>query len=485
MSWGEIKKALNSTIGTENFKPLDQIIKESIGTLGASLQEKTITENGEFFPDDGFDGFSKVIVNVSEEGVSLIKGKWIFGDNVDFSKAPITQAVNFTCNGVNYVSANIYTDGVNTIELKNESGGYAYPYNGAWGGDEWREWDFGETHQEVSSDFYSLVITGAEDISAVVLQEKTVTPTTAQQAITADAGYDGLSKVTVNAIATETKTVTENGTVTPTSGKYLSKVTVDVKPSLQGKTVSPSTVQQAVEPDNGYDGLEYVIVNAIQTEEKEVAPTTAAQVIKPTDGKYLSAVGIYPVTADIDSNIKAENIKEGVSILGVTGAFAGGGTSGEAIEIATEAEMTAVLTNATDDDIGKIYKYTGTTGIYENGALYVVEKNGASGIAKVINYVYSYGAYYSADGGDWVALQEPADPTEVSCSTIKFKLEATPDNERWITNNDNYMGYENYCLVDGVGINATLTDGYYYTEEIAIVGTVNIEVGGYDGESPL
>ena len=40
------------------------------------------------------------------------------------------------------------------------------------------------------------------------------------------------------------------------------------------------------------------------------------------------------------------------------------------IEIPTESEMTALLATA---DIGSVYKYAGTTGTYENGALYVVE----------------------------------------------------------------------------------------------------------------
>lgn len=39
-------------------------------------------------------------------------------------------------------------------------------------------------------------------------------------------------------------------------------------------------------------------------------------------------------------------------------------------EVVTEAEMSALLETA---KVGSVYKYTGATGTYENGALYVVE----------------------------------------------------------------------------------------------------------------
>lgn len=64
--------------------------------------------------------------------------------------------------------------------------------------------------------------------------------------------------------------VTQNGTYTAQSGvDGYSPVTVNVSgggsPSLQNKTVTPTTSQQTVHADSGYDGLDTVTVNAMPT----------------------------------------------------------------------------------------------------------------------------------------------------------------------------------------------------------------------------
>ena len=59
-----------------------------------------------------------------------------------------------------------------------------------------------------------------------------------------------------------------------------------------------------------------------------------------------------------------------VWLINETGGYKlGGSSNGLPIEVATEEEMTAALIT---DNVGKIYKYTGITGTYTNGALYQV-----------------------------------------------------------------------------------------------------------------
>ena len=101
----------------------------------------------------------------------------------------------------------------------------------------------------------------AEDIIvAASLQDKTVTPTASTQTISADANHVGLGTVTVNAVPTEEKTVTTNGEVTPSSGKFLSKVIVNVpsdEPVTEEKTI---TENGEYTPPIGIDGFSKVTV---------------------------------------------------------------------------------------------------------------------------------------------------------------------------------------------------------------------------------
>jgi len=91
----------------------------------------------------------------------------------------------------------------------------------------------------------------------------------------------------------------------------------------QEKTVTPAITAFNVTPDSGYSGLSKVKVNAAPLEEKTVTlSTTDTQTIVPSTNKIgLSSVTVPAVTAAIDVNITAGNIKSGVTILGVAGSY--------------------------------------------------------------------------------------------------------------------------------------------------------------------
>ena len=92
---------------------------------------------------------------------------------------------------------------------------------------------------------------------------------------------------------------------------------------MQEKTVTPTESQQAVTPDSGYDGLSQVTVEAVPAgyigsgvSKKAAAtytPKSTDQVIAA--GQYLS--GIQTIKGD--SNLVGSNILSGKSIFGVSG----------------------------------------------------------------------------------------------------------------------------------------------------------------------
>ena len=142
--------------------------------------------------------------------------------------------------------------------------------------------------------------------SVINNQNKTVTPTTAQQTITADSGYTGLGTVTVNRIPTNyivpsgTLSITTNGTKDVTA--YASvNVNVPTGSTInnQNKTVSPTESSQSISADSGYTGLGTVTVNAISKTYvgSEVTRQAAKTVTPSTSSQTAVASGVYTTGA--------------------------------------------------------------------------------------------------------------------------------------------------------------------------------------------
>ena len=151
------------------------------------------------------------------------------------------------------------------------------------------------------------------------LQSKTVTPTKAQQPITADEGYYGLSDVTVKAIPEAYQDVTA---VTATAADVLAtKVIVDATGRVTtgtmpnngavSKTLDATTTSYAV-PAGYHSGTGSV---KVVTETKTLTPTKSKQVVPATSGKVISSVTVNAIPDNYvdttDATATAGTILEG------------------------------------------------------------------------------------------------------------------------------------------------------------------------------
>ncbi len=142
-------------------------------------------------------------------------------------------------------------------------------------------------------------VSGVKGGGNYTLQGKSVTPTKAQQNITPDSGYYGLSEVTVGAIPENYQDVSP---VTAAAGDVLAtKVIVDkTGKSIAGTMPNNGAVTQTISvatpsytiPAGYHSGTGKV---SVTPETKTATPTKSAQDITPTSGKVLSKVTVNPI----------------------------------------------------------------------------------------------------------------------------------------------------------------------------------------------
>lgn len=179
------------------------------------------------------------------------------------------------------------------------------------------------TASELVSGTLSITSNGTKDVtnyknvnvqigSDINNQDKTISPTTSEQIITADSGYSGLGTVTINAMP--------NGTVTAPASISGSSATMSngTNTITLTKTVSVTpNVTTAGYVSSGTAGNASVSLTANVTTKGATSytPTTTSQTI--VSGTYLT--GNQTILGD--SNLVAGNIKKNISIFGVTGTY--------------------------------------------------------------------------------------------------------------------------------------------------------------------
>ena len=156
-----------------------------------------------------------------------------------------------------------------------------------------------------------------------VITPLNITPTTSSQVFNTVAGIDGYAPVSVSGVGAsidaniQPENIKDGVSILGVSGNVveLKAETQNVElNSVFGKTFSPST---------GYNGISAITVTP-KNEPLTINPTKQEQTIITHVGySGYGTVTVNPVTSSIDSNITAENIKSGVTILGVTGNYSG------------------------------------------------------------------------------------------------------------------------------------------------------------------
>lgn len=168
---------------------------------------------------------------------------------------------------------------------------------------------------------------GAGTVSGVAgggsynLQSKSVTPTKQQQSITPDAGYYGLSDVTVGAIPAAYQDVSSTTAAAGDvlTGKVFVTSTGAVTTGTMANNGAVSKVLTAADPSytvpKGYhSGAGTVSINP---ETKTVTPTTSQQTVSPAPGKVLSSVTVNAIPAQYvdtsDATATAAQILDGAT----------------------------------------------------------------------------------------------------------------------------------------------------------------------------
>lgn len=281
-------------------------------------ETKTITANGTYAPTSG-KWFSSVTVDVPSSGIDTSDATATADDIVKDKTAyvkgeKITGTVHEVPSGyyMNTLTDTITSSaGEDVVRMRGQlSDTYNFLFRkGSYVQIDMLSSKFGDaTAADVaagktftSSDGFKVTGTATISGSTPTLQTKSVTPTESEQTVTPDAGYDGLSSVTVGAISS-----------TYVGSGVTRKSAATITPSESAQTIAENQYLTGIQTISAIPS-NYVGSGITRKSAATITPTTTNQTINA--GQYLSGAQ----TIKGDGNLVPENIISGKSIFGVSG----------------------------------------------------------------------------------------------------------------------------------------------------------------------
>lgn len=238
-----------------------------------------------------------------------------------------------------------------------------------------------------------------------------------------------------SSIAVVQLTANANGTYNAPSDTAYNPVVVSIMPTLQSKTVNPTTSQQTVSPDSGYDGLSSVTVDPIPS-----------QYIVPTGTVSITSNGTVDVTQYSSANVNVPAIS--ASYLGTN-----------PVKIADYATQTVALSNT---NFATWTPSTTATDIYASS-------NAGTAVLDTSNYDYEIIWFF--DIGFVYDGTESGARIRRQCLSIRQSIYKSP-NKLTDLSNKNY-NYNRCATLFTVGLvdyyNSSNSLALSYTSSVGIV----------------
>lgn len=197
------------------------------------------------------------------------------------------------------------------------------------------------------------VVKGVAGGGNYTLQQKTVTPTKSQQSVTSDAGFYGLSSVTVEPIPEQYQDIsitTAEAADVLANKVFVSKLGITTSGTMPNNGAVSQKLSAAMKsytiPAGYHNGAGSV---SITTEAKTVEPTRSEQIVEPTEGSLLESVTVGAIPAELQDvsgvTATAVQVLAGAKFVDssgsvITGTMANNGSASQTIDGLTATSVT-------------------------------------------------------------------------------------------------------------------------------------------------